>query len=79
MDDIQEDDELDSNDLWRRVCGTAMELLVHYGLLNAVVGQYPPHVRAGLVERMERFETAMQHEIEIVLGFGEAFDESSDE
>lgn len=56
-----------------------MELLVHYGLLNAVVGQYPPHVKAGLVERMQRFESAMQHEIEIVVSFGEAFDESPDE
>jgi hypothetical protein len=56
-----------------------MELLVHYGLINAVVGQYPPHVKVGLMERMERFEYALQQEIEIVVGFGEAFDESPDE
>lgn len=75
-DNVHEDEEIDSNDLFRELCGSTMELLVTFGLINSIIRQYPPHVREGLVERMSNLKHNVEMETEIIQGFGEAFDES---
>lgn len=75
-DNVHEDEGIDSNDLFRELCGATMELLVTFGLINSIIGQYPSHVREGLVERMMHLKHNVEMETEIIQGFGEAFDES---
>jgi hypothetical protein len=71
-DNVHEDD---SNELFRELCGVTMELLVTFGLINSIIGQYPSHVREGLMERMMQLKQNIERETEIIQGFGEAFDE----
>jgi hypothetical protein len=72
------EEEVDSNELWRDLVTKAAEVMVHFGLFNAVIDQYPPHVKEGLIERMVQLHEVLEKEVEIIQGFGEYFDESTE-
>jgi hypothetical protein len=76
-DEDQIEDEVDSNELWRELVYKASEMVVHFGLFNAVTDTFPPHVKEGLIERMQAMLILMEKEVEIIQGFGEYFDEPS--
>lgn len=52
-----------------------MQVCVHFGLFNAVMAQYPDHVREGFIERLHQLNTRLDEEIEAIQSFGEYFDE----
>jgi hypothetical protein len=59
----------------RILCMSLVDLMVNYGLLAAVMHQYPDHVREGIGERLDHATQWAIEETEKVQSFGEAYDD----
>lgn len=64
----------DRDEAWRALVTKLAELMVHFGLFNSVMEDYPPHVQEGFLERMNATIEEVDNWIEELQTFGSAFD-----
>lgn len=60
---------------YRALVITAAELLVNVGLMDSVSQNWPPVVQENWEERLDFLIFKLQHEMEEIQGFAEAFDD----
>jgi hypothetical protein len=60
---------------YRALVITAAELLVNVGIMQSVADQWPLVVQENWEERLDSLILKLQHEMEEIQGFAEAFDD----
>ena len=63
-----------TEELFKDVCNTAMELCVNIGLFTTVASHWPEEVRGNWEQRLKETNEWMHKQIEEVQSFAEAFD-----
>lgn len=65
----------DRDEAWKALVTKLAELMVHFGLFNAVMESYPETVQEGFLERINSTIETVDTWIEELQTFGSAFDD----
>lgn len=64
----------DRDEAWKQLVVRLSELGVHFGLFNAVMERYPPHVQDGFLERINDAIAWCDQQVSEIQDFGDAYD-----
>jgi hypothetical protein len=64
------------DDAYKAMCHDLIDLIVNFGLMSAIIDQFPEHVRDSFVERMDNVCAFANAQIREIQQFGEAFDDA---